>query len=450
MQAYEDFENKKTFEWRFEFPEVLDYEGNFKGFDLIIGNPPYIRQEEIKELKPHFSNVFEVYKGTSDIYTYFYERGFKILKDKGILNFITSNKFTRAGYGEPLRDFLLKYTSILEFIDLNGIKVFEKATVDTSKVMFEKRKPNKSQIIFYANPKNNNLDFLEYNKIEQSELNKNAFIFGNSKVLNLKKKIEKIGIPLKDWDINIYRGVVTGFNEAFIIDEETKDNLIKEDKKSKEIIKPLLRGRDIKRYNYDFKNLYLICTFPALNLNISDYPAIEKYLKSFGKRLEQSGEIGCRKKTIHKWFEMQDTIAYYKEFDKPKIIYAETTISPNFYYDNENFIAEKTNFIMTGENLKYIMAVLSSKLGFYIFYNFYSEITLGDVGFQYRKSSLETFPIPEPNENTLKEIEDLVDKVIEEKKNNIDTKGLENEIDKMVYELYGLEEGEIKIIEGKS
>ena len=262
------------------------------------------------------------------------------------------------------------------------------------------------------------------------------------------EKVKKFK-PLKDWNINIYRGILTGFNEAFIIDEETKNKLILEDKKSKEIIKPLLRGHDIKRYSYDFKNLYLICTFPALNLNISDYPAIEKYLKSFGKRLEQSGEIGCRKKTIHKWFEMQDTIAYYKEFDKPKIIYAETTISPNFYYDNENFIAEKTNFIMTGENLKYIMAVLSSKLGFYIFYNFYSEITLGDVGFQYRKSSLEEFPIPEVDKKTEKEIINLVEKIIEGKKKGIDTRELEEEIDKIVYELYNLNENEIKIIEGK-
>ena len=427
----------------------MDYEGNFKGFDLIIGNPPYIRQEEIKELKPHFSNVFEVYKGTSDIYTYFYERGFKILKDKGILNFITSNKFTRAGYGEPLRDFLLKYTSILEFIDLNGIKVFEKATVDTSIVMFEKRKPDKSQIIFYANPKNNNLDFLEYNKIEQSELNKNAFIFGNSKVLNLKKKIEKIGIPLKDWDINIYRGVVTGFNEAFIIDEETKDNLIKEDKKSAEIIKPLLRGRDIKRYSYDFKNLYLISTFPALSLNINNYPAIKKYLKSFGKRLEQSGEARCRKKTTNKWFEMQDIIAYYKEFYKPKLIYPETTTNPNFYYDDKNFIPDKTNFIMTGKNLKYIMAVLSSKLGFYIFYNFYSKITLGSEAFQYRENSLEPFRIPKVDKKTEDKIVNLVDRIIEGKKNGIDMRELEEEVDRLVYELYELSEEEIKIIEEK-
>ena len=450
MQAYEDFENKKTFEWRFEFPEVLDYEGNFKGFDLIIGNPPYIRQEEIKELKPHFSNVFEVYKGTSDIYTYFYERGFKILKDKGILNFITSNKFTRAGYGEPLRDFLLKYTSILEFIDLNGIKVFEKATVDTSIVMFEKRKPDKSQIIFYSNPKDNKFEILEYSKIKQSSLNKEAFIFGESKILDLKKKIEKIGIPLKDWDINIYRGVVTGFNEAFIIDEETKNKLILEDKKSKEIIKPLLRGRDIKRYSYDFKNLYLICTFPALNLNISDYPAIEKYLKSFGKRLEQSGEIGCRKKTIHKWFEMQDTIAYYKDFEKFKIVWASVGENEYSYIEKGIYLLD-TNYFLVCDNeeiLKYLIGVFNSKL--FLFALSYKDTQLGDGGaWRHYKYNLEEMTIPEVDKKTEKEIVNLVEKVIEGKKKGIDMRELEEEVDRLVYELYELSEEEIKIIEGK-
>ena len=450
IEKYNDIYNleaKNPFEWRFAFPEILNDDGNFIGFDLVIGNPPYIRQEEIKELKPNLEKLFSIYKGTSDIYTYFYEQGFKILSDNGILNFITSNKFTRAGYGEPLRDFLLKNTSLLEFVDLNGIKVFASATVDTSIVMFRKQKPNKSQTVLYANPKDNNLDFLEYNKIEQSELNKNAFIFSDSKILNLKKKIEKIGIPLKDWDINIYRGVVTGFNEAFIINEETKNKLIKEDKKSAELIKPLLRGRDIKRYNYDFNNLYLICTFPALNLNISDYPAIEKYLKSFGRRLEQSGEAGCRKKTTNKWFEMQDITAYYKEFNKPKLIYPETTTNPNFYYDNKNFIPDKTNFIMTGKNLKYIMAVLSSKLGFYIFYNFYSKITLGSEAFQYRENSLEPFRIPKVDKKTEDKIVGLVNKVIVGKKNNEDTRELEEEIDRIVYRLYDLTEEEINIIE---
>ena len=150
-------------------------------------------------------------------------------------------------------------------------------------------------------------------------------------------------------------GIKTGYNEAFIIDEETKERLIKEDKNSAEIIKPLLRGRDIKRYSYDFNNLYLICTFPALKLNIDKYKAIKKYLESFGKRLEQSGEKGCRKKTNNKWFETQDNISYYEEFDKPKLIYPETTTSSNFYYDESNFYPDKTNFIMTGKYIKYIM-----------------------------------------------------------------------------------------------
>ena len=428
----------------------MDYEGNFKGFDLIIGNPPYIRQEEIKELKPHFSNVFEVYKGTSDIYTYFYERGFKILKDKGILNFITSNKFTRAGYGEPLRDFLLKYTSILEFIDLNGIKVFEKATVDTSIVMFEKRKPDKSQIIFYSNPKDNKFEILEYSKIKQSSLNKEAFIFGESKILDLKKKIEKIGKPLKNWNIQINYGIKTGFNEAFIIDEETKNKLIEEDKKSKEIIKPLLRGRDIKRYSYDFKNLYLICTFPALNLNISDYPAIEKYLKSFGKRLEQSGEIGCRKKTIHKWFEMQDTIAYYKDFEKFKIVWASVGENEYSYIEKGIYLLD-TNYFLVCDNeeiLKYLIGVFNSKL--FLFALSYKDTQLGDGGaWRHYKYNLEEMTIPEVDKKTEKEIVNLVEKVIEGKKKGIDTREFEEEIDRLVYWLYGLSEEEVGIIEGK-
>ena len=443
LKDYNPFDMLKSYDF---FDSEIMF--GIDSFDIVIMNPPYFQLTG----KHKYLHYFEKGKNkTADIYQLFMETALnKLLSQMGVVSAVVSNKWMRAGYGERTREFLYNNCYVFEIIDL-GANWFESATVDTNIITYAKDREKQEKIEAY-----------KISKCENIELNKNekdnfiftskdygAWIILNKTEKDILEKVKKFK-PLKDWNINIYRGILTGFNEAFIIDEETKNKLIKEDKKSKEIIKPLLRGRDIKRYSYDFKNLYLICTFPALNIDISDYPAIEKYLKSFGKRLEQSGEIGCRKKTIHKWFEMQDTIAYYKEFDKPKIIYAETTISPNFYYDNENFIAEKTNFIMTGENLKYIMAVLSSKLGFYIFYNFYSEITLGDVGFQYRKSSLETFPIPEPNKSTLKEIEDLVDKVIEEKKNNIDTKGLENEIDKMVYELYGLEEGEIKIIEGKS
>lgn len=145
-----NLENNHPFEWRFEFPEILDDDGNFQGFDLIIGNPPYIRQEEIKELKPNLAKNYKVYKGTSDIYTYFYELGFNILKSNGVLSFITSNKYTRAGYGEALREFLLKNVSILDYIDLNGIKVFDSATVDTSILSFEKLKSKDSSFRYLA------------------------------------------------------------------------------------------------------------------------------------------------------------------------------------------------------------------------------------------------------------------------------------------------------------
>ena len=442
LKDYNPFDMLKSYDF---FDSEIMF--GIDSFDIVIMNPPYFQLTG----KHKYLHYFEKGKNkTADIYQLFMETALnKLLSQMGVVSAVVSNKWMRAGYGERTREFLYNNCYVFEIIDL-GANWFESATVDTNIITYAKDREKQEKIEAY-----------KISKCENIELNKNekdnfiftskdygAWIILNKTEKDILEKVKKFK-PLKDWNINIYRGILTGFNEAFIIDEETKNKLILEDKKSKEIIKPLLRGRDIKRYSYDFKNLYLICTFPALNLNISDYPAIEKYLKSFGKRLEQSGEIGCRKKTIHKWFEMQDTIAYYKEFDKPKIIYAETTISPNFYYDNENFIAEKTNFIMTGENLKYIMAVLSSKLGFYIFYNFYSEITLGDVGFQYRKSSLEEFPIPEVDKKTEKEIVNLVEKVIEGKKKGIDTREFEVEIDKIVYGLYNLNENEIKIIECK-
>ena len=440
LKDYNPFDMLKSYDF---FDSEIMF--GIDSFDIVIMNPPYFQLTG----KHKYLHYFEKGKNkTADIYQLFMETALnKLLSQMGVVSAVVSNKWMRAGYGERTREFLYNNCYVFEIIDL-GANWFESATVDTNIITYAKDREKQEKIEAY-----------KISKCENIELNKNekdnfiftsedygAWIILNKTEKDILEKVEKFK-PLKDWNINIYRGILTGFNEAFIIDEETKNKLILEDKKSAEIIKPLLRGRDIKRYNYDFKNLYLICTFPALNLNISDYPAIEKYLKSFGKRLEQSGEIGCRKKTIHKWFEMQDTIAYYKEFDKPKIIYAETTISPNFYYDNENFIAEKTNFIMTGENLKYIMAVLSSKLGFYIFYNFYSEITLGDVGFQYRKSSLEEFPIPEVDKKTEKEIINLVEKIIEGKKKGIDTRELEGEIDKIVYTLYDLTIEEINIVE---
>ncbi|HEA8245302.1 TPA: Eco57I restriction-modification methylase domain-containing protein [Campylobacter coli] len=453
-----NLENNYPFEWRFEFPEILDDDGNFQGFDLIIGNPPYIRQEEIKELKPNLAKNYKVYKGTSDIYTYFYELGFNILKSNGVLSFITSNKYTRAGYGEALREFLLKNVSILDYIDLNGIKVFDSATVDTSILSFEKLKSKDSSFRYLALD-NENLKACRYSidlckdfkELSQKSLSKENFTFSDESTNSLKAKIERIGTPLKEWQgLNIYRGILTGYNEAFIISTEKRNEILEnckdeaEKERTAKLIRKMLRGRDIKRYSYEWAGLWVIGTFPSLKIDIEQYPALKQYLSQFLPRIEQSGEKGCRKKTSNKWFETQDNIAYYQEFEKEKIIYPETT-------QNAYFV---TAFILICENLKYLQGLLSSNLVTYYYKNFSKGCKLGIKGYQYNKHALEYLPIPKINSKNQKIANELVNSVDEilkakEQDKNANTQELENKINSLVYKLYNLTEDEIKIIEGR-
>lgn len=453
-----NLESKKPFEWRFEFPEVLNENGEFMGFDLVVGNPPYIRQEEIKELKPSLAKAYEIYSGTSDIYTYFFELGFKVLEKGGILSFITSNKFARAGYGANLREFLLNKTTLLEFVDLNGLKVFENATVDTSTVSFIKNKASKTHKLNYASPSEKDLSTLTYTQIPQSKLSKEAFIFGDDALFELKSKIESVGTPLKEWDIAIYRGVLTGYNEAFIIDTATKEAVLNscwdesERERTAKLIKPILRGRDIKRYSYEWAGLWLISTFPALKLNIDDYPALKKYLENFMPRIAQSGEKGCRKKTSNKWFETQDNIAYYEDFEKEKIVYPNMNKEFIASYDTQRFYTNQKCFIITSknENLTYLTALLNSKLNFWYFKQI--GATLGANGYEMSKIFVEKLPIPKitkENQNLVDELVKLVNQILALKAqiSSADTSQLECDIDNLIYKLYNLSPNDIKIIE---
>ncbi|HEG8352800.1 TPA: Eco57I restriction-modification methylase domain-containing protein [Campylobacter jejuni] len=462
-----NLESNHPFEWRFEFPEILDDDGNFKGFDLIIGNPPYIRQEELKELKPHLAKNYKVYKGTSDIYTYFYELGFNVLKDRGgVLSYITSNKYTRAGYGEALREFLLKNVKFLEYTDLNGIKVFDSATVDTSILCFEKSKSKDNKFKYLA-LSNEILKTCAYNiglykdfaEFSQNSLSKESFTFSDENTSALKAKIERIGTPLKEWyGLNIYRGILTGYNEAFIITTEKRNEILAnckdeaEKERTTKLIRKMLRGRDIKRYSYEWAGLWVIGTFPSLKIDIEQYPALKQYLSQFLPRIEQSGEKGCRKKTSNKWFETQDNIAYYEEFEKEKIVYPETTQGAYFVYDNKGIFLEKTAFFIVCENLKYLLGLLSSNLITYYYKNFSQGCKLGTKGYQYNKHALENLPIPKinsKNQNIVDELINLVDEILKAKEQdkNANTQELENKINSIVYKLYNLNNEEIRIIE---
>ncbi|MGI7546177.1 class I SAM-dependent DNA methyltransferase [Campylobacter coli] len=475
-----NLENNHPFEWRFEFPEILDDDGNFQGFDLIIGNPPYIRQEEIKELKPNLAKNYKVYKGTSDIYTYFYELGFNILKSNGVLSFITSNKYTRAGYGEALREFLLKNVSILDYIDLNGIKVFDSATVDTSILSFEKLKSKDSSFRYLALDNENlkacgySIDLCkDFKELSQKSLSKENFTFSDESTNSLKAKIERIGTPLKEWQgLNINYGIKTGYNEAFIISTEKRNEILEnckdeaEKERTAKLIRKMLRGRDIKRYSYEWAGLWVIFIpwhFPNVEKpktmleNEQDlkeqYPSLYKHLLSHKERLSKRNkeETGIR----YEWYCLQRWGAnYYQEFEKEKIIYPETTQNAYFVYDNKGFFIEKIAFILICENLKYLQGLLSSNLVTYYYKNFSKGCKLGIKGYQYNKHALEYLPIPKINSKNQKIADELVNSVDEilkakEQDKNANTQELENKINSLVYKLYNLTEDEIKIIERK-
>ncbi|MGL2563787.1 DUF7149 domain-containing protein [Helicobacter pylori] len=479
LTSYKDLQDENeryanALEWRFEFPEVLNDEGDFLGFDCIIGNPPYIRQEQIKDIKPLLEKQYQnFYNSTADIYTYFFALSYHLLKEKGFNAFITSNKYARAKYGAKLRELLLKKTTIASYMELNALKVFESATVDTSIIHFIKQPPLKESVFNYYEPTPNdkeNLKNTPHIPMKQNALSTESFIFANATLLDLRDKIESIGTPLKDWGIQINYGIKTGANEAFIIPTEKRDAILKncddlqkdekgmsERERTIELIKPILRGKDIKRYSYEWADLWVIATFPSLKLDIDDYPSLKTYLSQFRPRIDQSGEKGCRKKTSNQWFETQDTIAYHGDFEKEKIVYGEIVQEPRFYLDNGEcelgfFYAEATSFILTGEHLRYLLGMLHSKLITFAFKTFYAGGGLGESGYRYKKAFIERLPIPQITEKNQELADKITDGakqilVLKEKDPKANTQGLEKEIDALVYRLYNLTDEEIKIIE---
>ncbi len=466
-ETLENLKNSKTLEWRFEFPEVLDDEGDFLGFDCIIGNPPYIRQEQIRDIKPLLQKQYrDFYNSTADIYTYFFALSYHLLKEKGFNAFITSNKYARAKYGAQLRELLLKKTTIVSYMELNALKVFESAAVDTSIMSFIKQTPPKESSFNYYEPTpddKNDLKSARSLLMKQNALSTESFIFADTTLLDLRDKMESVGAPLKDWDIQINYGIKTGANEAFIIPTEKREEILnacktqEERKRTEALIKPILRGKDIKRYSYEWAGEWVIATFPSLKLDIDDYPSLKTYLSQFRPRIDQIGEKDCRKKTNNQWFETQDTIAYHEDFEKEKIVYGEIVQESRFYLDNGEcelgyFYAEATSFILTGEHLRYLLGMLHSKLITFAFKTFYAGGGLGESGYRYKKAFIERLPIPKitpENQELADKITDGAKAILEakEKDPKANTQKLEKEIDALVYRLYNLTDEEIKIIE---
>jgi adenine-specific DNA-methyltransferase len=443
---------KNAFEWRFEFPEVLNNDGEFKGFDLIIGNPPYIQLQSIGKEADTLEKInYKTYSRTGDIYSLFYEKGNELLKNNGILSYITSNKWMRANYGEPTRKYIVENTNPLILIDFGMNLVFDNATVLSNILIFSKGRNFKClKAVRTPNDYDLKLDINVFFTNENSivSVNQNAWVIQSNVIQEIKSKVEKQGVKLKEWDIKINRGILTGLNEAFIINGVSKDKLIESDIKNAELIRPILRGQDIKAWQPSFSDLWLITTLPSMKVDIDDYPDIKEYLLSFGKeKLEQSGNKGSRKKTNNKWFETQDSISYYKDFFKPKLIYPNMTKFLPFVYDEKGYFTNQKCFIITSEQtcLKYLTAFLNSKIFRFCFKDNFPEL-LGNT-FELSKVFFEQIPIKQLNEKEQQPFIKLVDQIIELKQQGKDTTTIEAKIDELVYKLYDLTAEEIKIVE---
>lgn len=403
---------EKAFDWQKEFPQVFEK----GGFDVVIGNPPYVQLQSMGAMSDVYAQCgFETYNKSADLYCLFTERGYNLLKEGGIQSFIMPNKWMLVSYGKELRKFMAK-TDLQQILNFGDIQFFDEATIYVCIFVTRKASEHNNDVLALSlNKKTYHGDFL--NEVPNQLASYPAETFGESEWIiqpkahfEILKKMQK-GTTLKEMPISINYGIKTGYNDAFFIDGATRERLIAEDPKSAELIKPLLRGRDLHAWIPEWNELYLICTFPALQVDIEHYNAVKDHLLSFGKeRLEQSGVKGARKKTPNKWYETQDTINYYKEFSKPKIMYPNMTSLFPFIYDEKGFFGNDKTFIITANdesvNLKFITAILNSKLcKLWIWYNC-PELQGGTR--EIRKVYFENFRIPlDVDQQTLADLTDL-------------------------------------------
>ena len=418
-----------------------------KGFDIVIGNPPYVQMQKnggklAKELQKF---NYETFERTGDLYAIFYERGIKILKEGGIETFITSSQWMKAGYGRSLRKYFLSKNPLK--LILLGPGVFESATVDTN-ILIIQNTENKKQLAGITITEMEQLTDVKNSYLEPMPyVNEETWAISDLSKQEINEKIKAKGKPLNQWLLRINFGIKTGYNEAFIIEEEQRKELIREDSNSKEIVRPVLRGREIEKYHTEWDGGYLISTFPALGISINKYKAVKKYLEGFLPKLNQTGETyinkegkfeNTRKKTSNKWFETQDQIGYYKELSKEKIIWKRIGSKLRFSYSDKEIYCLDSTCIATGEKIKYLTAYLNSRLGNYQLFENAPKTGMGDLIISVQ--ALEPLLVFYPNERQEATINSLIDYILFQITNGNEYYQFEDVINGCIYEFYFEEE----------
>ena len=464
----EEIERINPFDWRAEYPEVFGR----GGFDVVIGNPPYVRQEGLGEFKGYFQKHFQVYQGTADLYAYFMERGVSLLQDEGIFSYIVANKWMRANYGLPLRRWL-KEQCIEEITDFGDLPVFLGATTYPCIIRIVRRPPQSSFQATQVKTLNFN-DLGEYvnengYKVNQLTLDDSGWSLADEATQALLDKLKGKGVPLGEYvGGKIYRGILTGLNEAFVIDAQTRERLIAEDPKSEELIKPFLAGRDIKRYHQPVNDKYLILiprgwtkekssnARDTLGWLKGNYPSVANHLLPFTQAASKRYDKG------EYWWELR-ACDYYDEFEKPKIIIPAIVRSASYAYDLLDIYSnDKTSIIPTDD--LYLLGILCSKVADFVIHSISS--TKHGGYFEYKPMYVSQIPIrtidfSDPADVARHDsLVSLVDRMLtlhkqlQEARTPHDETALQRQIeatdrqiDALVYELYALTEDEKKIVE---
>ncbi len=473
-KSYKNIFNHKTvhfFAPEYFFPTIDE------GVDIVIGNPPYIRlQKDRSKLASLYKDQgYSTFAGAGDIYSLFYERGLELSKqDTGLLCYITSNKWMKAGYGDKTRGLLASKNPLL-LIDFAGFKVFDSASVDTNVLLVQNVSNGDGlEAVGFKGDYAKGQSIKQYfdnKKLSYTNPSSRPWFIGDKIDESIKGKIEAIGAPLKEWNVKTYYGIRTGYNKAFIVDKATKEMLTAEDPKSIEILKPILRGRDIGRYGTQYNDLYVLAVGYGDHATLhKQYPAVYNHLLRFEAELKNRGQCRYARNNSdagqgysgqHHWLELDNNPSreYFNEFGRDKIVWPETmrvhkTDSPNFPRFNlkpANVYLDKTCFMMNAPNKLLLLGIINSKLGWKMIDMYVDKLDNG--GYMMQKAMVEKIPMPKlqslPQEQAGK-IESLVEQIVRARADGHDTSALESQVDKLVYEIYGLTENEIEVIEAQS
>jgi len=455
MPDEEEMRRVNPFDWEKQFPETMAA----GGFDAVIGNPPYVRQEMLGDQKGYLQQNYKVSHGTADLYAYFIERAVSLLKPDGLFSYIVANKWLRANYGNPLRRWM-KQQRIEEITDFGDLPVFEKATTYPCILRIRKASPRTS----FDATQVKSLDFRSlqdyvahhHYSVNQTVLGDGIWSLADQRTQALLAKLSAGGVPLGEYvPGQIHRGILTGYNKAFVIDAETRARLIAEDPRSAELIKPFLAGRDVRRYYVHFEQRYLIWAYKGVP--IERYPAILRHLSQFQAQLEKRWDKGDH------WWELR-TCNYYDRFEQPKIIVPAIVRSASYAFDASGFHSnDKTSIIVTAD--LYLLGLLNSATLDLVMHSISSTKRGGY--FEYKPMYLELLPIRTVDFDNAEDVArhdkmvalvefmlDLHKKLAaatipaDKKLYQRQIEATDAKIDALVYELYGLTEEEIAIVEG--